>query len=222
MKLALYSGYDEANSAMDATVVDMIGRTNPKMIFVPSAHHLPEHDYEYFCQSMHDHQVKDIKIFNLDQPYGQAQLDEIASADLIYLSGGNTYYFLYWLKRQRFDATLRMFVAKGGVLAGLSAGAILMTPSIATASYPKFDRDFNDVKIKELSAMGFVAFEFFPHYTPHPEYERELLKQSKKIKHPLYGVDDGGGIIVNGSKMEFYGAVWCYHQGKGYKLSPQK
>jgi dipeptidase E len=220
MKLVLYSGYDEDNRQIDEQLVHLIDKQSPKVTFIPSAHHLPEHDYEYFCQSFDDYGIRDIRIFNVDQPFSSSQVEAVLRSDLIYLSGGNTYYFLHWMRKQGFDRKLKEFVQNGGVLAGLSAGAILMTPSIATASYPKFDKDHNEVKIKDLTALNLVKFEFFPHYSPVEEYAVELKKQSKKITWPLYGVDDGGGIIVDGNTIKFFGKVWGYVAGKEYLVNP--
>jgi dipeptidase E len=114
------------------------------------------------------------------------------------------------------------FVQRGGVLAGLSAGAILMTPTIMTASYPKFDRDDNIVGIRSMDAMNLVQFEFFPHYTPEPEYARELKKQSKLLKYPIYGVSDGGGITMDNGCLSFFGDVWGYFAGKQFDVNVMK
>ena len=218
MKLVLYSGYDENNSALDSALVDLIGKSNPKVTFIPSAHHVPEHEYKYFCETFIDHGIKNVSIFNIDQPYSNAQLQKALTSDLIYLSGGNTFYFLKSIRRQRFDLELKNFVKLGGVLAGLSAGSILMTPTIETASYPKFDRDDNNVGILDLAALNLVNFEFFPHFDGEPEYAKELLKQSKKVSWPIYGVSDGGGILVRDESISFYGEVWGFISGRCFVL----
>ncbi|MCX6119113.1 MAG: Type 1 glutamine amidotransferase-like domain-containing protein [Proteobacteria bacterium] len=220
MKLVLYSGYDDDNRLIDQEIVPLIGKSSPRVTFIPSAHYVPEFEYEYLSEAYAEYGIRNISIFNADQPFSSSQLEKALNTDLIYLGGGNTFYFLYWIKRQGLDTRLRQFVARGGVLAGLSAGAIIMTPSIATASYPKFDRDHNDVKIEDLTALGFVSFEFFPHYEAVEEYAKELRKQSKKISWPIYGVDDGGGIIVNHHSLRFFGRVWGYVGGKEFKVHP--
>lgn len=219
MKLVLYSGYDEDNTAMDRELMRLIGKPSPTVTFIPSAHHVPDYEYQYFCDTFSDYGVKNVRIFNVDQPYSPKQAAQALSADLIYLSGGNTFYFLKSIQRQHFDHELKEYVARGGVLAGLSAGAILMTPAITSASYPKFDRDDNDVGITNLDALGLVDFEFFPHYDSEPEYSRELKKQSKLIKWPIYGASDGGGIVVEGQKLSFYGDVWGYLGGKEFRVT---
>jgi dipeptidase E len=104
------------------------------------------------------------------------------------------------------------------VLAGLSAGSIIMTPTINSASYPKFDRDENAVGLRNFDALGLVQFEFFPHFSPEPEYVRELKKQSLKLKYPIYAVADGAGITVFNRRITFFGKIWCYLAGKEFQL----
>ena len=223
MKLALYSGYDEKNEPIDVEVMRMIGKKNPRVVFIPSANHVPDFEYEYVRETFAEHGVKDILMFNIDRPYSASDAERITkSADMIYLSGGNTFYFLKSLRHNHFDRLITKFVQRGGVLAGLSAGAILMTPTIMTASYPKFDRDDNIVGIRSLEALNIVQFEFFPHYTPEPEYARELKKQSKTLKYPIYGVSDGGGITVDHTRLSFFGDVWGYVGGKQFDVNVAK
>ena len=63
-------------------------------------------------------------------------LSELLKSDLIFLGGGNTFYFLKHLKSTGLIDELKTFAANGGVLCGLSAGAIIMTPHVHTASFP--------------------------------------------------------------------------------------
>lgn len=218
MKLVFYSGYDENNAAIDRELVRLIGKASPRITFIPSAYHAPDYEYRYFCENFSAYGFRNIEIFNVDQPYAPEHAEHALSADLVYLSGGNTFYFLKAIRKHHFDTLLKKYVERGGVLAGLSAGAILMTPTIATASYPKFDRDDNDVNLRNFDALELVHFEFFPHYTAQREYVRELKKQSKKLDIPLYGVDDGGGIVVEDDRVSFFGDVFCYLNGQEFKL----
>ena len=219
MKLVLYSGYAEANEPIDRAALRLTGKKNPRFVFIPSANHVPEFEYEYVKETYGALGVTNIAQLNLDRPYSLTDAEKIIkSADIIYLSGGNTFYFLKSIRRNHFDRLLLKFVNSGGVLAGLSAGAIIMTPSIATASYPKFDRDENTVGIRNFDALGLVNFEFFPHYNHEPEYARELRKQSTLIKHPIYGVSDGGGIIVENERLSFFGNVWGHVDGKQFEV----
>lgn len=219
MKLVLYSGYAEANAPIDAEAMRMTGKKNPRVVFIPSANHVPDFEYEYVKETYAEHGVKNILQFNIDRPYSLRDAEKIIkTADMIYLSGGNTYYFLKSIRRNHFDRLLLQFVARGGVLAGLSAGSIIMTPTINCASFPKFDRDENAVGLRNFDALGLVNFEFFPHFTHEPEYTRELKKQSLKLKYPIYAVSDGAGITVERRRISFFGNIWGYLAGKEFKV----
>ena len=81
-------------------------------------------------------------------------------SDLVYLDGGNTYYFLWHLKKTGLFRLLQDYVSEGGVLAGCSAGGIIMTPDIRTAGFPNFDKDDNYVGLRDTEGLGVVGFEF--------------------------------------------------------------
>ena len=111
---------------------------------------------------------------------------------------------------------------QGKTIAGISAGAILMTPNIHSASYPKFDCDDNEDNVKNMKAMGLVDFEFFPHYRNSDRYDNELKKQSKKLSYPLYALPDGSGVIKDNHKMVFVGKAWCFYKGEKINLAGKK
>ena len=223
MKLVLYSGYAEGNDPIDRAALRLTGKKNPRFLFIPSASHVPEFEYEYVKETYGALGVTNIFLLNLDRPYSVSDAERLVkSADIIYLSGGNTFYFLKSIRRHHFDRLLVKFVQDGGVLAGLSAGAIIMTPTIASASYPKFDRDENAVGIRNMDALNLVNFDFFPHYNHEPEYAKELRKQSTLIKRPIYGVNDGGGIIVERDRLSFFGDVWGHVDGKQFEVHTTK
>lgn len=218
MKLVLYSGYDQDNEAIDEELVRLVGKASPRVTFVPASSQQGDYEFEYFCDTFRPYGFEDISIFNVDQPYSKAQAQSAIAADLIYLSGGNTFYFLQQIKRHHFDRLLKKFVGQGGVLAGLSAGSILMTPSIETAAFPDFDCDDNAVGLRNLEALGLVSFEFFPHFSPAPAYVAELKKQSKTMEWPMYAAADGSGIVVNDDRISFFGDLWEFWRGRMHKM----
>ena len=55
---------------------------------------------------------------------------------------------------------LKAWVRNGGVLTGVSAGAIIMTKNIETAAFPSFDCDENEDNVKNLAGLQLVDFEF--------------------------------------------------------------
>jgi dipeptidase E len=145
---------------------------------------------------------------------------KLLASDIIYLAGGNTFHFLLHLRRSGLLAVLRRFAARGGVLAGLSAGAVLLTPHIGLAGYPPFDRDENECGLPEsrYRSLALVQFEFFPHYCNSRRYREALLTYSEWGEGPVYACRDGSGIVVEGDCFTAHGDVWLFDAGQVRKI----
>jgi len=144
----------------------------------------------------------------------------IRSSDVVYLSGGNTFHYLHHLRRSGLFEPLRRYADRGGVLAGLSAGAILVTPNIGLAAYPPFDRDENQVALAESrwSALDLVDFEFFPHFRRSRRYRQAMMDYSARSRFPVYACSDGSGIVVEGDRFTAHGEVWLFDRGQERRI----
>ncbi len=114
---------------------------------------------------------------------------------------------------------LRKFVKRGGVLAGLSAGALILTPDIWLAGYPPHEGDTNEVRLKNLKGLDLVHFEFLPHYTSSGKTNAAILKYSKKTSRPIIACPDGSGIVVDGEELRYFGPTYLFFQGKKMRLA---
>jgi len=214
VKLVFYSGGDEKeNHELDFECLKLIDSPSPTLTYIPSSSYDGENEFRDFVEHYRAFGVTRFLYFPVDVPQDKVLLSEVFGSDLIHLGGGNTYYFLKYLRLRGLLPFLREFALSGGVLSGLSAGAILMTPNIHTASYPHFDRDENEEQIKNFKAMNLVKFEFFPHYRNSSRYDKELLRASRKGLWPLFALPDGSGIVREEDKMTFIGRAWCFHNG---------
>jgi dipeptidase E len=215
MKLVLYSGGNEsANRFLNLRALELTNVKSPKLTFIPSSSYDAEDDYKFFVKEFSELGIQRFILFSVDIPYTKTILNEVLKSDLIFLGGGNSFYFLKHLKKAGMFAHFDKFLKRGGVLCGLSAGAIVLTPHVHTATFPHFDRDENPWDMKNLSAMRLVNFEFFPHYKNSKRYDNELLHHSLKSKLPLYACADGGGIIIEGDQISFCGKSHQFYKGK--------
>ena len=144
----------------------------------------------------------------------------IKSSDIVYLAGGNTFYFLAHLRRSGLLEDLARFAQRGGVVAGLSAGALILTPHIGLAGYPPFDADENEPGLTRLQcrSLGLVNFEFFPHYRRSARYRDALTLYSQQNHRPVYACADGSGIVVEGDRFTAHGDVWRFQAGQMAKI----
>lgn len=225
MGLWLYSSGDgEDNLDTDVELLSAVGGRSSRLTFIPTQTvDVSESEVEYYYGEFRDrfamHGYRNVGKLALDRPLGPGELERAVDSELLYLSGGNTFYFLDLLRRTGFGEVLRRRVESGLPLAGHSAGAIVMTPSIATASYPDDDRDDNDVGLTDFGALEFVSFEFFPHYEAKASYLQALQKASLSLDRPVYGVPDGSCIRVDRGQTTFFGPAFGFVKGTRFKVS---
>ncbi len=218
MKLVFYSGgIDKENYQLDKIFIELLGKKNPVVTFIPSSSYLSEQEFKYFVKHYSKFKISRFIHFPIDVPFDRILFQEVIRSDAIHLGGGNTFYFLNSLRKAKLLPQLRAFVKKGGVLTGLSAGAIMMTENIDMAAYPEFDRDENTVNISNLSALKLVDFLFFPHFKNSTRYDVVFKKYSKLHQKIIYACPDGAGIVVNGEELRFVGK--CYAFADGHKFS---
>lgn len=215
MKLVLYGGgHSKENGDLDQALLKLVGKKSPQVTLIPSQTYDSDVEFREFILQYSKYDITKFLMLPIDYAVDKVLLSQALKSDVIHLSGGNTYYFLKYLRKSKLIPEIRKFVARGGVLTGLSAGAIIMTPVIKSAGVPSFDCDANEEKLKNLKGMNLVKFEFFPHYVNSKRYENELKAYSLKTKNPLFACPDGSGIIVEDKSMTFVGRAYCFYRGK--------
>lgn len=220
MKLVLYSGGDDKeNSHLDKSFLDIVGKKNPVITFIPSSSYLSEQEFKVFVKHYSKYKITRFIHFPVDVPFDKILFQEVMRSDVIHLAGGNTFYFLNSLRKAKLLKDLKSFVLRGGVLTGLSAGAIMMTENIEMAGYPEFDRDENSVGISNLNALNLVDFFFFPHFRNSPRYDVVFKKYTRTSPKTIYACPDGSGIVVNGEELRFVGKCFAYSQGHKFTIN---
>lgn len=220
MNLVLFSGGGvRENRQLHEEFRSMItGKRNPVLSYVPSDTEDARVEFREIQRRFRPLGVRRFQLVPIDGAWSLKQERLLLSSDAIFLGGGNTYYFLKHLKARRLLGKLRSYSRKGGILLGLSAGSILMTPNVGTAAVPSRDSDENEVGVRDERAMGLVNFEFSPHYEKVKRSDQELLRYSRQLEYPIYACRDGEGIVVRDGTIRFVGKVNVFHKGLKYRI----
>ena len=218
MNLIFFSGgEDRDNPALNSELVRLIGK-RARITFIPANGRESDGYFEHFRKSKSRYGLKRHLFFPLDVSFTRKALNEAFASDAIFLSGGNTFTFLHQLRHHGLLDHLRKYAHAGNVLFGLSAGSIMMTPTITIAGLVPDEADDNDAGIKNLHALNLVNFEVYPHYAESAASIRHLLTYSKHVDYPIYAFPDGSGITVIGAETSFVGKVTCFFNGKSFRV----
>ncbi|MGK5088636.1 Type 1 glutamine amidotransferase-like domain-containing protein [Bdellovibrionota bacterium FG-2] len=199
--LVLYSGgQNRTNAVLHRELVQMAKRKSRGPIRLTYIPFCTDGSTTYFMRSVRRYArfgVGEFCSLVADERHTSAQIREAFSADIIYLAGGNTFYFLKALRKQGLITHLKEFALSGGILAGLSAGAHILTPHIALAGAPGLDPDENDVGLKNLKGLGLVPFEILPHFESSRRHIKAVREYSTQSEYPIFACPNGTGIIID-------------------------
>lgn len=100
---------------------------------------------------------------------------KIRSANILLITGGNACVLLRNIRRSGLDQAILDFTQKEAfVLAGYSAGAMLLTPTIQLAAFGPEPNENEGVGLTTFDALHLVNYEIFPHYS---DETKELFEQ---------------------------------------------
>jgi dipeptidase E len=205
-KLALFGEEQEQHTDVEMTerLLRLISKNDARVGYIPEASHPDRASFETKRKYYAGIGLKLAVYFDEETP--DNGLESLFGCHAIHLSGGNTFCFLYWLKQRNMIPALRQYVADGGVLIGVSAGSILMTPSVDSAA---LCGDALDPRLEDHTALGIVNFHFWPHFDPYRELDPTTSKLAASLGE-LYACPSGGGIIVDEAEIVLFGRVDKY------------
>lgn len=131
----------------------------------------------------------------------------VASAEAVFIGGGNTFRLLKALYDLRILQPIRERVRAGMPYIGSSAGSNVACPTIKTT------KDMPIVQPPAFDAIGLVPFQISPHYLdPDPgsrhmgeTQEERILQFLEENETPVYGLREGGMIAVAGGTFTLKG-----------------
>ncbi|WP_375505596.1 Type 1 glutamine amidotransferase-like domain-containing protein [uncultured Nostoc sp.] len=204
-QLVLYSDQViPANQQVDEYLLQLLGTTGARIGYISSS---SDPKRQYFTVKQQYYQQYDLELalyLELDVAYKADLLDSLFACDAIHLSGGNTYYFLYWLQKCGLIERLQHYALHQGVLIGTSAGAIMMTPEVSSA---RLCGDAPYAPLTTYQGLGLVDFAFVPHVQDTPEYYTRMQAYANHQQRVVYGCHDGDGIVVAGETVTLVGNV---------------
>ncbi|WP_257985413.1 Type 1 glutamine amidotransferase-like domain-containing protein [Shewanella sp. GutCb] len=204
INLALISQPTAANAQLAISkLLSILKTTTPKIGYIASA---PDPQREYFRQTQQIYSALNAEMdvyLELESEFSQQALDALLTCDLIHLSGGDTQRFLLAIKQRQLIAPLTKFAMNGGAIVGVSAGAMLLTPSIDSAV---LCGDHITASPEALSALNLVPFQFVPHFETTQLSDDSFNQQLNSLNQSVYLCGDNDALLLTGNKLTLYGS----------------
>ena len=205
MTLVLIS--DLRGAASEAAITEVLGE-GASLGYLASGHE-PELSYYGVTQKQYAELGMSLRHYlDLEQGYTLAGLDTLLSCQAIHLAGGDTFQFLAQLQARGLMESFKTYLNRGGILIGLSAGAMLMTPTIACAS---LCGDVNHLGLSDLRALALLPYQFLPHSdlsdggVALSVQAASLLEASTLAEYPLILCSDEDAVIATKTGLRGFG-----------------
>lgn len=138
------------------------GDTPLRVAFIPTASYVETVDF-YVDEARKWFEAHNMAITNLE--IGALHETDIVSiievSDIIYVSGGNTFYLLQELRKKGVDKAIEKHVATGKWYIGESAGSIVCTPNIGYITL--MDNEAAATTLTSHRGLGLVDVHIVPH-----------------------------------------------------------
>ncbi|MBN1585314.1 Type 1 glutamine amidotransferase-like domain-containing protein [Candidatus Uhrbacteria bacterium] len=118
---------------------------------------------------------------------------------IIYVCGGNTFKLLKFAKKANFKLSIKKLLERNGIYIGVSAGSIIVGPSINIAN--EVEPDPNDVGLEDLTGFDITSLIVLPHYSPEMETETDNFE--KKYRLIVERLDNSRAILIDNGEKTF-------------------
>lgn len=183
---------------IDEEIVKMTEKENPNFLFIGLA--------SSFSDSYFDTMKKIYKELGCTPVYLKKKNiinnpsiveEKIKNADIIYICGGDTVKLVTDIKEYKIDALLKEAYERGCVLAGMSAGAILLSKEGFSDSL--IMRNESD-KHEFVEGLSFIPISICPHYHANEIKTKELNEVIGNKE--VYGLENCTALKIVDEKIE--------------------
>lgn len=220
-KLVLIGGGDTgrgettySTKEIDEEIVKLTEKENPNFLFIGLASSHADSYYdtmkkiykELGCTPVY---LKKSNLVNNPDIVKQ----KINDADIIYICGGDTVKLLDHVKEYNLEDLLLEAYNKGTVIAGMSAGAILLSNKGFSDSL--IIRGESD-KYEFLKGLKFIDIAFCPHYNIDPKKNKELEEYLSNNNEEVYCLENNTALKIIDDRISI---IKSDNKARAYKVS---
>jgi len=209
-------GYPVETTKIDKEIVNLTGKKNPRVLFIPTA----SSDSESYLEVVKKHFGERLGckigvLYLIKEKLTKKQIKEkVFNYDIVYVGGGNTAKLMNVWKKTGTDKILIEAGKRGTVLSGVSAGSICWFKCGLSDS-----RRFNNpnAKLIKIPGLRIINALHCPHYDSELHRKKDLKQMMKKTSGVAIAtdnccaieiIDDKYRIISSKKNVNAYKVYW--------------
>jgi dipeptidase E len=208
MKLLLTSN-GLSNPSIANALFALVGKpaSEISLAVIPTAMNVETGGKGWFIDDLNNfqkQQFKSIDIVDISALPKNVWLPRLENADVLFFMGGNTSHLLHWMNKSGL-ADILPELLQTKVYAGISAGAMVINPTLALSSKNEKMYYAETFGYTNEQALGLVDFYIRPHlHSRHfPRVNKESLTQiAQEFPAKIYALDDMSAVTVVDGKID--------------------
>jgi cyanophycinase len=212
MNLVLF-GSGEFTPAVDDIDEYLISQYKPQNIAILPTAAGVENDASKWLDMAKQHYAKynlsviPVPIYNKVQANEKRLTDQLKQADWIFLSGGNPNYLFETLKDSELWKIILKQVDDGALIAGSSAGAMIMGKFLLSPSLNTFFKSSSSLWQRAFGLVDYTIIPHFDHFKKQKGFMLKILRISpNKIRSSWMGIDENTAIILDDLSRKVIGS----------------
>ncbi len=202
-RLILYSDFRPGVSdVVDDCLLQQLSGTPCRIGYIPSDSDLKRRYFAKVEDAYLKIGISNLRYFDLGEEFDPTGIAKLLDCDAIHLSGGDPIQFLAWIRKRNFGEHLKKYLREGGLLVGISAGAMILSKSLGLMAV-----DHGKQNAKPTPALRLFDFEFFPHFKEDEKTIKVLTQYALTQRTPVYACDDHSGLLVVNGSLRLLGQV---------------
>lgn len=173
-----------------------------KVLFVPTATNVDEYKkYIHFTREAFEENGYETENFDISEFLEEEIKDKLEKTDILFISGGNTFYLLQELKKKNLISYLKQKIEDGLIFIGESAGSVIAAPNIEYAGIMD-DRTLAG-ELNDYTGLNLVSFYIVPHYGEEPFAESvEKIVEMYKDRLDLKLINNKEAVLVENNDLK--------------------
>lgn len=194
-------GFPVETTQIDKEIINLTGKKNPKLLFIPTA----SADSALYYETVKKHfgnnlGCKTDVLYLINKNLSKKEIEKkVFGSDIIYVGGGNTLNMMKVWRENGVDKILKQAYEKGIVLSGLSAGSICWFKYGSSDSRKSINPKADLIKV---SGLGLINALHCPHYDFEKDRKPDLKKMTRKTSGVAIAIDNCCAIEIIDDKYK--------------------